>query len=55
MLWWEKKLEEIESSNIRMSSNDDVIYALEVIDELIDQVRIGDPKHNDDCSCTHCH
>jgi hypothetical protein len=31
--------EEVESSHIRMSSNDDVGYAIEVIDTLLDKLR----------------
>ena len=30
--------DEVESSNIRMSSNDDVIYAVEVIDTLLEKL-----------------
>jgi hypothetical protein len=51
---------EIELSNIRLSSNDDVEYALAVIDELIGMIK---PKkknapygveHDKNCGCTYC-
>ena len=46
---------EVESSNIRMSSNDDVEYAVEVIDRLIALIEPEVPqKHAKDCPCSYC-
>jgi hypothetical protein len=49
--------QEIEDSHIRMSSNDDACYAVEMIDRLLDIVKLEASKslpHPDDCYCIFC-
>ena len=49
--------QEIEDSHIRLSSNDDACYAVEMIDRLLDMVKLEASKslpHPDDCYCIFC-
>lgn len=49
--------QEIEASHIRMSSNDDACYAVEMIDRLLDMIKIEASKslpHPDGCYCIFC-
>ena len=52
--WAEDLLKEVELSNIRKSSNDDVEYAVEVIDKLVDRLRIFEYRHIEGCLCSTC-
>ncbi len=46
---------EIEMSNIRKSSNDDVEYATSIIDRLLALIEPEIPiKHSKDCPCVYC-
>lgn len=45
---------EMESSNIRLSSNDDVEWAVDVIDRLIAQLNLYERRHPKDCHCIFC-
>ena len=50
--------EEVESSHIRLSSNDDAEYAVGIIDMLIEHLEPYDKRyeqpHPDDCYCIFC-
>lgn len=50
--------EEIDDSNIRLSSSDDLCYAVDIIDRLIKHLEPYDRRyekpHPDDCHCIFC-
>jgi hypothetical protein len=54
--WLEGLIKEVELSNIRKSSNDDIEYAVEVIDKLIDKLRgRADTEKRIQCHWCLCH
>jgi len=50
---------EVEESNIRMSFEDDNVFACEIIDKLISQIETSEKginvaNHIERCGCTYC-
>ena len=45
---------EVEASNVRMSSNDDVEYCVQVIDKLAGKLNLYDRQHPEGCHCIYC-